>query len=139
MDVKFFRKGTLLIPSGTGFDTDKKHLFVICNDTCTDGMNLIVPLVTWKNSYSDDTCVLNVGDHPFIKHRSYIQYRFTRLVTAEDLMVGINNNAFTRHSDFMEFYFLKIKNGIVRSKQTPRQFKKYAYDVIGISQPHSEF
>ncbi len=133
LSTKFFRKGTLLIPSGTEFDSDKKHLFVICNDTCIDGKNLIVPLVTWKNSYSDDACVLDVGDHPFIRHRSCIQYRSTRLEMAENIMKGINSNTFIRHTDFTEFHFLKIKNGIVRSKHTPRKFKNYAYDVMGIS------
>lgn len=129
----FFRKGTLLIPSGTEFDQDKKHLFVICNDTCLDGKNLIVPLATWKNNYCDNTCELLAGNHPFIKVRSYILYRKTRLEAAEDLMQGINNNIITKHSVFSEFYFLKIKNGIVKSKHTPSQFKKYAYDVMGLS------
>ncbi|CDL79283.1 conserved hypothetical protein [Xenorhabdus cabanillasii JM26] len=28
----------------------------------------------------DDTCILNIGDHPFVKHRSYIFYKKAELL-----------------------------------------------------------
>lgn len=70
-----YRKGTVLALSGR---TD--HLHVICNDPVhypIDGCDcvLAVNISSIKNGVPfDSTCVLKLGDHPFVKHDSYVVY-----------------------------------------------------------------
>ncbi|MFQ2178093.1 hypothetical protein [Aeromonas veronii] len=70
------RKGTLLIPSG---GTD--HLFFICNDpifypNLAKECFLAVNISTIKQGIEHDTtCQLNVGDHPFVRHPSFVFYK----------------------------------------------------------------
>ncbi|MCW7547751.1 hypothetical protein OO184_07330 [Photorhabdus sp. APURE] len=69
------RKRSLLIPSGY---TD--HLYIICCDpvfypkktkTCFLAVNIssLKPDIPY-----DRTCILNCGDHPFIRHPSFVFY-----------------------------------------------------------------
>lgn len=133
MAKTIFAKGTLLIPSGPSLDPEKKHLFVICNDTCKDGMNLLVPITSWTNKLCDGTCILLATDHNFIKHKSYVFYRQTRLEKSAYLAKGIQDGTFNERDSFSAFKFLKIRNGIITSPQTPRKYKNYARGVMDLS------
>ncbi|MDF1895074.1 hypothetical protein [Rahnella contaminans] len=69
------KKGTVLALSG-GVD----HLHVICNDPVhypIDGCDcvLAVNISSVKHGVPhDSTCILQIGDHPFIRHDSYVVY-----------------------------------------------------------------
>lgn len=136
MSEKFFKKGTLLIPSGPSHDPDRMHLFIICNDTCSGGKNLIVPVSSWTNEFCDDTCKLDVGDHPFIRKPSYIFYRKTELMNASDLDRGIEAGVFEQREEVSTSIYLRVRSGIIASPQTKRKYKRYAYDVIRIPRPN---
>jgi hypothetical protein len=97
MAFRAVKKGTLLIPSGTGYAPDKRHLFVICTDACSNGQHLLVPIATWQNDLSDPTCKLAAGDHDFIKHPSYVLYRKARIELATTLIAGVHEKAFSPH------------------------------------------
>lgn len=45
---------------------------------------------------ADDSCRLFAGDHPFIKHKSFIDYRNARIVEAEKLIKGEQQGIFRR-------------------------------------------
>lgn len=80
---------TLLINSGPGHD--QMHLFTILCDpqkmpAYLDFLEpntlyvLLVCVCSIKpNTSYDSACVLDVGDHPFIRHPSYISYRESRI------------------------------------------------------------
>ena len=40
---------------------------------------VIVNMTTWKD-YIDPACILDVGDHPFIRHRTCVNYRDAKIV-----------------------------------------------------------
>ena len=50
----------------------KRHLMIVVEEK--DEEYLIVPATTWHDNLpagiQDDSCILNVGDHSFIKHKS---------------------------------------------------------------------
>lgn len=135
MSGNFLAKGTLLIPSGPSHDPDRKHLFVILNDACENGLQLLVPINSWVNSICDDGCILERGSHPFIVRKSYVQYRSARLEPASKLIAGVDEKMFEVREDFRTVDFLPIKYGVLRSIHTKRKIKKYARDIIGIKLP----
>ena len=78
------KRATLLIPSGPQGDQDRKHLFILLTDPHADqaGKNcvLMVSLSTVRPGMPHDpTCILYAGDHPFVKHESYVVYQKARL------------------------------------------------------------
>lgn len=64
---------------------EKRHLFIIIADQGLD--YLAVPIDTWHDDYmrQDDNCILNAGDHPFIKHKSWVNFRKARIISAVSL------------------------------------------------------
>ena len=65
---------TILLPS-THHNPDKYHMCIVLNDPLdSEGRQVLyAPIVTARRKY-DSTCVLEVGDHPFIKHKSCVHY-----------------------------------------------------------------
>ena len=119
------RAGTLLIPSGPAADLGRRHLHVVCNDTDEDGLNLLVSVTTWTNNLCDPTCRLEAYEHPWLTHSSYILYRKAALREATQLDAGIEQGLFTVQEPMNGQTFLRIRNGVCVSPQTPRKIKRY--------------
>ena len=122
----FFAAGTLLVPSGTSHDPGRKHLHIVCNDTDTDGFNLLVPVTTWTNDRCDNTCILLQHEHTWLTNpRSYVFYRKAEKFEAAQLLRGINAGNVAMRDDCNGQTFLRVKNGVCRSPQTPSKIKRY--------------
>jgi hypothetical protein len=119
------RAGTLLIPSGPSHNPNKMHLHVVCTDPCSNGNQLIVCICTWTSDLCDDACILQPGEHRFLTRKSYVLYRKSRIESAAALDNGIAIGLFRSEPQMNAQSFLRIKNGICRSKQTPRKMKTY--------------
>jgi hypothetical protein len=66
---------TFLLPN------DDDHLWAIISDPVVDPQRVVVVLfVSWTEKY-DQACVLNGGEHPFIKHPTCVQYPGAALVS----------------------------------------------------------
>ena len=80
------QRDAFLIPSHPGIDEDEYHLFTVLTDPAKDNSVLLVNASTvYTGVVHDTTCYLNVGDHPFIRHLSYIFYAKSRIVTLQKL------------------------------------------------------
>ena len=123
--MPIYKAGTLLIPSGPSHQPERKHLHVICNDTDEGGLNLIVPLATWTNDLCDSTCVLLPHDHDFVRHKSWVVYRNCSIVLATSLERGIIDKIIATHADMNAAAFLRVRNGVCRSKFTSRKVRRY--------------
>jgi hypothetical protein len=119
------RAGTLLIPSGPAQDPSRRHLHVVCNDPCIDGNQVIVPITTWTNDLCDATCILQAHEHEWLRHRSYVFYRKARIEAAATLDNGVRRGIFEPRGEMNGQTFLRIRNGICQSIQTPRKIKHY--------------
>jgi hypothetical protein len=60
------------------------HLWVIASLPTSEGLVAGLYVTTW-GPRSDETCELNVGDHPFVRHRSTIAYSAARMFSAAQL------------------------------------------------------
>lgn len=100
-------------------------MFIVCNDTDADGLNLLVPVATWLNDLCDPTCRLEPHEHAFLKHSSYVLYRNARIEAAAALQGGLTSGLLTAHDPVNAQVFLKVRNGVCRSTQTPRKIKTY--------------
>jgi hypothetical protein len=95
-----FRRATLLIPSGPVGNPDQKHLFILLTDpvpTANGGKEvLLVGVSSVRNGqFHDPACLLYSGDHPFIDHKSYVNYRMARIEEAGKLVNGVKKGVLT--------------------------------------------
>tara|TARA_R110001606_G_scaffold122144_4_gene254929 strand:- start:339 stop:764 length:426 start_codon:yes stop_codon:yes gene_type:complete len=111
-----YAKCTILATTPIAQDQTKKHLLIVV----TDPVNIppwkivTVPINTFYES-SDSTCILNQGDHPFIRHKSFINYKETRIIDIEKIRNGISKKVFSSHHDVDQEIFTQICNGFEQS------------------------
>lgn len=124
------RKGTILIPSGP-----VRHLFFVCSDPTPDPVYvatynknavLVVNISTIKeDAEHDNSCVLNVGEHPFITDPSYVVYIRASLLSEDNITDNIADGTFDVHEDCCEETLQKIYDGFEISEDTPGKILKF--------------
>ena len=122
---------TLLIQSGP---SNENHLFVITHGPSVIphfhgyGVNEKVLMVNASTAYSatqphDPACTLAAGDHPFIRHPSFIYYRHARLYDLTHVVNMVNQGVWTPHTPFSAEMLERIIAGVHSSRHIPREFK----------------
>ena len=126
MPPNIHRGATLLLDAHGGL-----HLHVILNDPAcienygTEVQVVIVSVTSIKvGKEYDDTVVLSPGDHPFIKHPSYVAYRFAQIKPA-NLVAQLGKE----HSPISDSLMAKIIQGALKSGKT-RMYIKEALENI---------
>lgn len=85
----------------------------------------MVPISTFINELCDQTCIVQKGEHPFVRHTSYVRYRNATCITCQAVEKGLAEGQFTAHADMNSQTFLRVRNGICRSPYTPRKIRTY--------------
>jgi hypothetical protein len=95
------------------------HQWVLVTDPQPQTGTAIVVNVTSKQSYSDQTTVLVVGDHPFIIRPSIVYYVDAREMDVAKVELAIKMGAATSHLPYTQTILAKIQAGILSSPETP--------------------
>jgi len=126
------RRATLLIPSGPAHDRDRKHLFIILTDPVANPFNgeknslLLTSLSTLDTALPHDpTCILHLGDHPFVTRDSYVSYRDSRILETTKIINGVASGEFVV-KDLMDSRIVDtICDGLLTSQQTAEKIKRF--------------
>ncbi|MBY9067771.1 hypothetical protein K1X12_12735 [Hyphomonas sp. WL0036] len=119
--------GTLFIPSNI---KDDKHLFFILNDACKQGCHLLVNVTSiYEGVHFDPACVVEVGEHPFIKHKSYMNYRLADVHVSARLTKMVGLRYFTPGDAASEELVEKILKGAEASDYIPKRILKYLKSI----------
>jgi len=87
---RIFPGQTFLAKTGSPSDASKMHLYVVLTepvDTSTKKACMIwVPWSSVKEKrFHDATCILDIGDHPFIVKKTWVNYQRSAIVAAEEI------------------------------------------------------
>nr|WP_325251366.1 hypothetical protein [Amylibacter sp.] len=109
---------TFLIPSGPA---EYMHLCIVCtNNSGTPDIRLLVTITSIKEGkYHDPACLLNEGDHPFIKKPSFVSYRHCDQRSASKIRACIDNGTFISKAPLDANTLNRIIDGFQISEQTP--------------------
>ena len=119
-----YRRATLLVPSGAMRDPDQKHLFILLADPARildyEGRHsLLVGITTIHPGIPyDPTCKLYAGDHPFIKHKSFVYYAEARIEISQKLVDGVRRGIFSPQGMLAENIFARVCHGLTLSRFT---------------------
>jgi hypothetical protein len=121
------RKDCLHIPN-TGPDRDPGcgHLYVVLNDTCKNGNNLIVPVCS-AHQRCDNTCLLVPGEHKFIRHDNYIAYNLLRIFQSSHIVSQVDAGVISYEGILDEGVFARIYEGVRSSRYSARIYIKYLF------------
>lgn len=110
------KKGTLLIPSGEG-----SHLFAVITDVCASGNHLLVTFSTVReNRAHDATCIVEAGEHAFLRNKSFISYRHTQVMDAARIGRLVDARTYTAKDDITDALLERLRAGVATSDYTPR-------------------
>jgi hypothetical protein len=74
---------TFLAP---GFDD---HLWMVISDPSIDPDNVVIVFfLSWQPHY-DQACIVQAGEHPFVKHATCVEYPAARITTNQKLDEGL--------------------------------------------------
>jgi hypothetical protein len=110
-------------------DTIKSHhLLIICTDPLPDG-NVVAFNLTSRDWDSDQTCVVKVGEHPYLVRDSVIAYKYGELLTPRHI-ARLQLLAPKEYGPVSPELLLRIQEGAVKSDQTPAYLKKIMADIL---------
>ncbi len=117
------RRGSTLLISGTHRNPDLFHLCIVLNDPVgADPQQILyVPVITARKKY-DKTCILEVGDHEFIVHKSWVHYARAQVRTVQQL-----TNRGSLKEPLRDDVLERVCAGIFYSPLTPPWVRKF-YD-----------
>ena len=98
------------------------HMWIVLTEP--DGnLDVVIVNVTSLKNHLDQTAILKVGDHSYIKHDSVVLYADARIVPVTPIVDGLNlKTPLFRQLDPCSVELLKrISNGIFASDFTPNK------------------
>ena len=115
----------LLVPSGPYGD----HLFVVLNQSAAfEGYGqravILVNFSTIRAGLAfDNACVVEPGDHPFVRARSQVYYRGARIEQARHIEECVTRGVYRLHQPVSQELLARIKAGVRISKLVAREIR----------------
>lgn len=99
------------------------HLWIVINDPAAHGGKaLIVNITSLKGAFVDMTCVVEKGEHAFVRHRSYVRFNGSRVADATDLDEAERKGLIRRRDSASAALLEKIR---LAAKSAPRLKNEY--------------
>lgn len=98
----------------------KSHIHFVISEINPDGNTLVVNASTYRGMRGEDTsCILQPGEHPFIKAVSYIPYQYAREMRWNEIQKR------KPVDDVSAELYAKLREGARNSDFFPRKLLKY--------------
>jgi len=96
------------------------HLWIILSDPQSHPADaILIANLTTRRSDSDTACVLNKGEHPFIKHDSCVNYQDSRLVDGQNLRQAFASKVLLPRQPVSAALLRRIRAGAAHSNLIP--------------------
>lgn len=120
------KRTTLLVPSPSLNDPDRKHLFILLTAPVGEQQEiLLVSISSIRDGVPyDSTCVVYPGEHDFVKHPSYVAYSFPKIETAKSLLNGVKLGKLIPMGMMSEGAFTRICDGVLNSRHAPPKIRR---------------
>jgi hypothetical protein len=103
--------------AGTTFlrsDSDK-HLWIIISDPKADAENILIVNLTSLDIRKENVCVLHVGDHPWVRHDTCVNYADAVVTSLPKLFAAKDAGAIVLHDPVSEVVLGRIREGAMNS------------------------
>lgn len=124
-DFEPWKRNTILSVAGK-----TNHLHIICTEPFfnkeTGEMSVLAVNISSvrEGSPYDDTCILHAGDHPFVKHDSYVRYRDAVAMRVSRIRFAIETQEISVLDRLDDDIFSQVIGGFQKSEQTKTKIKK---------------
>ena len=92
------------------------QLWSVISDPEIDQDNIVIVNMTSWRSDKDQACVLDVGDHCYVKHRTCINYEDAKIQSAANLEALLSSGKIAPHVTCSEELLVRIRNSVNESR-----------------------
>ncbi len=104
------------------------HLWVLISKVpAEDGRVMVVNFSTW-NETSDNSCILEMGDHTFIQHKTCVMYEYARLYALEALERAVDNHDLVAFDPIDQDLLFRVWDGAFATRRMPLKCKQFLED-----------
>jgi hypothetical protein len=107
------------------------HLWIICSEPQADG-SVVAFNLTSKDWDSDLACVIQLGEHSYVRHESVVAYEHGELFTPQHIE-RLKKLAPKEYESVSQKLLRRIQEGAIVSNDTPSQLKKIIKAFLGVS------
>ena len=97
---------------GTRYDS---HLWMVISDPDQGSQCLIVNFTSWRAD-KDQACVVELGEHPYIKHKTCVEFKGAKLVLIAKLEECLHSGALVSHEPLSAPLLAKIRVAVPNSR-----------------------
>lgn len=95
------------------------HLWFILTDP--DHANKVVTvMLRTPKPYTDPTLLLDIGDHPFIRHRSCVHFPSAQRLSVSEILVALKIGRCHLKEDMSRDLLARVRTGFLTSPRTVR-------------------
>ena len=106
---------TFIIPQpGTSLDS---HLWVVISDPAQDAKAILIVNFTTLRGDSETACVLALGEHPFVKHETCVNYRGAKVVSDADISALMKSGHLRPHAVVSDAILKRMRDGAANSSR----------------------
>jgi hypothetical protein len=109
------RAGDTLIIERPGTSLDS-HLWIVISDPSVDADKVVIVNMTSWRADKDQACILNVGDHSFVIHRTCVSYEDAKILTTENLEKLITSGLIQSRGTCSGELLQRIRKGVPNSR-----------------------
>lgn len=106
------------------------HLWVVITEPFDSPPKVIIVNLTTKRLGSDETVILDIGEHNFIKHLTVISYSDAVMYPIDHIVNCVNGGSFKQSDSFSLEVLTKIQQGLLDSPHTPKKLKTIYKQLI---------
>lgn len=102
-----------------------RHLRIVISDPNENNEFLTVSVDTLRSEYQDKSCVIEPGEHKFIRHKSFVNYKYARVISFAKIVNGEKAGLFIRKENVSAELLLRIQNGAKISRNLRNEFRSW--------------
>ena len=115
--------GDALLPSPN--QNIDNHLWVVVTDPEGDPPSVVIVNLTSFRPGVDETVILHQGDHPFVRHKTVVNYCDARSRPTKGIEEALEKGLIKILDSATPQFIKRIKQGVLDSTETPPDIKEY--------------
>jgi hypothetical protein len=121
-EFKLEKGAAFLVLSGPKYEL---HLHIVLTNQNSDGEHLVASVTSVKDGHHDAACEIKAGEHSSITKDSFVLYRATTRMMANNITSFIRKNYYIPKERVSDDLLSRVCNGVVTSEHIPRGMRKF--------------
>ena len=119
---------------GNVIEKPYEHLHIVLSDPY-DSKDKKVVVVTFMSTFNgesnseEDCCIIEAGEHPFAKSRSYLVYNDCAEISVDSLNKKLQEGSIKLEDNLSQELIERAIEGVLKSKLAGRKFKNIARKI----------